>query len=90
MMQAAYGERTVLGLGRGHTTWMESLGLAKQPGALGKMYSLRAFVDYIDIIRRPWRGATIDYDGPAGRYGSNPTDNTQLINLWRNRLNAQN
>ncbi|OBH11155.1 TIGR03857 family LLM class F420-dependent oxidoreductase [Mycobacterium sp. E1747] len=67
-MQAAYGERTVLGLGRGHTTWMETLGLANQPGALGKMYSLRAFVDYIDIIRRLWRGETVDYDGPAGRY----------------------
>jgi 5,10-methylenetetrahydromethanopterin reductase len=67
-MQAAYGERTVLGLGRGHTTWMETLGLANQPGALGKMYSLPAFVDYIDIIRRLWRGETIDYDGPAGRY----------------------
>ena len=67
-MQAAYGERTVLGLGRGHTTWMETLGLANQPGALGKMYSLPAFADYIDIIRRLWRGETIDYDGPAGRY----------------------
>jgi probable F420-dependent oxidoreductase len=67
-MQAAYGERTVLGLGRGHTTWMETLGLANQPGALGKMYSLPAFVDYIDIIRRLWRGETVDYDGPAGRY----------------------
>jgi 5,10-methylenetetrahydromethanopterin reductase len=67
-MQAAYGERTVLGLGRGHTVWMETLGLANQPGALGKMYSLKAFADYIEIIRKLWRGEHVDYDGPAGKY----------------------
>ena len=67
-MQVAYGERFVLGLGRGHTTWMETLGLANEPGALGKAYSMPAFADYIDIIRRLWRGETVNYDGPAGRY----------------------
>jgi probable F420-dependent oxidoreductase len=64
----AYGQRLVVGLGRGHTAWMETLGLANEPGPLGKMYSLAAFEDYIDIVRRLWRGETIDYDGPAGRY----------------------
>jgi 5,10-methylenetetrahydromethanopterin reductase len=67
-LQMAYGQRTVLGLGRGHTAWMETLGLADEPGPLGKMYSLAAFEDYVDIIRRLWRGETVHYDGPAGRY----------------------
>jgi probable F420-dependent oxidoreductase len=61
-MQAAYGPRFVLGLGRG------------DGGAIGKKTGLRRFGyralrDYVDILRRLWRGETVDYDGPAGEYG---------------------
>jgi 5,10-methylenetetrahydromethanopterin reductase len=61
-MNAAYGPRFVLGLGRG------------DGGAIGQETGLRTFAyqateDYVDIIRRLWRGDTVDYDGPAGRFG---------------------
>ncbi|MHB8693280.1 MAG: TIGR03857 family LLM class F420-dependent oxidoreductase [Solirubrobacteraceae bacterium] len=69
-LQAAFGERFVLGLGRGSFTWYEVFGIAAEPGPLGKQASLQAFEDYIGIIRRLWRGETVSYDGPAGRYDS--------------------
>lgn len=61
-MNAAYGSRFVLGLGRG------------DGGAIGERTGLRKFAykateDYVDIIRRLWRGETVDYDGPAGVFG---------------------
>lgn len=61
-MQAAYGPRFALGLGRG------------DGGAIGERTGLRRFgyralEDYVGILRRLWRGETVDYDGPAGSFG---------------------
>lgn len=61
-MNAAYGPRFVLGLGRG------------DGGAIGartglRKYANRATEDYVGIIRALWRGETVDYDGPAGEFG---------------------
>jgi probable F420-dependent oxidoreductase len=33
-----------------------------------KAVTYQALTDFVDIIRRLWRGETIDYDGPAGHY----------------------
>lgn len=59
-MQACFGKRFVLGLGRGDHSYLRHDGLATAgyPG----------LVDYVDILRRLWRGETVSYDGPAGRY----------------------
>jgi 5,10-methylenetetrahydromethanopterin reductase len=59
-MQAAYGPRFVIGLGRGDDGVFEGTGL--------RAYGFPALVDYVDILRRLWRGETVAYDGPAGRY----------------------
>jgi probable F420-dependent oxidoreductase len=59
-MQAAYGPRFVLGLGRGDDVVYRGTGL--------RGYTFEALVDYVDIVRRLWRGETVAYDGPAGRY----------------------
>lgn len=61
-MQAAYGPRFALGLGRG------------DGGAIGAKTGLRTFgyqalEDYVGMVRRLWRGETVDYDGPAGSFG---------------------
>jgi probable F420-dependent oxidoreductase len=67
-LQAAFGERFILGLGRGAWSWYRQLGLAEQPGPIGKQFGFHALADYIDIIRRLWGGETVSYDGPAGTY----------------------
>ena len=59
-MQAAFGERFVLGLGRGDRSYLRHEGLVSA--------GYRSVVDYVDILRRLWRGETVTYDGPAGRY----------------------
>jgi 5,10-methylenetetrahydromethanopterin reductase len=59
-MHAAYGPRFVLGLGRGDDSVYRGTGL--------RGFSFEALVDYVDIVRRLWRGETVAYDGPAGRY----------------------
>ena len=57
-MQAAYGPRFVLGLGRG--------------GGGGAGYEHRdsfvALEDHVQIIRRLWAGEQVDYSGPAGSF----------------------
>jgi 5,10-methylenetetrahydromethanopterin reductase len=72
-MQACYGERVVLGLGRGDSLGMKGLGL--------KAATFPTLLDYVDICRRLWRGETVSYNGPAGhlpqfafaeRYPGNP------------------
>jgi probable F420-dependent oxidoreductase len=67
-LQSAFGERFIMGLGRGAWSWYRQLGLADQPGPIGKELGFHAMSDYMDIIRRLWRGETVSYDGPAGRY----------------------
>jgi probable F420-dependent oxidoreductase len=59
-MHACFGPRLVLGLGRGIPSFVESEGL--------RSFSYDALRDYVQLLRRLWRGETIDYHGPAGRY----------------------
>jgi 5,10-methylenetetrahydromethanopterin reductase len=59
-MHACYGPRFILGVGKGSDTWLTGTGMLEA--------SYRALIDYVDIIRRLWRGETVNYDGPAGRY----------------------
>jgi probable F420-dependent oxidoreductase len=59
-MQAAHGPRFVLGLGRGDDGVLAGTGL--------RAYGFEAFADYVDIVRRLWRGDKVSYDGPAGKY----------------------
>ena len=58
-MQACYGERFVLGLGRGDSGGMRALG--------AQATSFTTLLDYVDICQRLWRGETVSYDGPAGQ-----------------------
>jgi 5,10-methylenetetrahydromethanopterin reductase len=57
-MQAAYGPRFTLGIGRGAHYYGHG-------GHLG----LQAFADYGTIIKRIWAGEQFEYDGPAGSFG---------------------
>lgn len=59
-MQAAFGPRFVLGIGRGNPGWLAGAGL--------QMPSYRGLVDYVDILRRLWAGKQVSYEGPAGRF----------------------
>lgn len=59
-MQAAFGPRFVLGLGRGDNHAMGKSGM--------RAATFEALEDYVDIVRRLWRGETVSYDGPAGSY----------------------
>jgi probable F420-dependent oxidoreductase len=59
-MQACYGPRFVLGLGRGDNAIFRDMGLS--------MSSYRQLGDYVDILRQLWRGETVHYDGPLGRF----------------------
>ena len=59
-MHAIHGPRFVLGLGRGDNGVLKGTGL--------RAYGFDAFADYVDIIRRLWRGETVKYEGPAGVY----------------------
>ncbi len=56
-MHAAYGPRFVLGLGRTEPQFM----------SYGQV-TFAHLTDYADILRRLWRGETVTYDGPAGRF----------------------
>ncbi len=58
-MQACYGERFVLGLGRGDNGGMRAMGLSA--------VRFTTLVEIVDICRRLWAGETVTYDGPAGR-----------------------
>ena len=59
-MQAAFGPRFVLGLGRGNPGWLDGAGM--------KMPTYKALLDYVDILRRLWAGEEVAYDGPAGTF----------------------
>ena len=58
-MNAAYGPRCILGLGRGVESYYRGLGI--------DMAGYQGMIDTANIIRRLWRGETVDYDGPAGK-----------------------
>jgi probable F420-dependent oxidoreductase len=59
-MQACYGERFILGLGRGDAGAYKGMGI--------EMCSFEAMLDYVEIYRKLWRGEVVEYDGPAGTY----------------------
>ena len=59
-LQATYGHRFVLGLGRSSGPYLQGQGIAES--------TFEAFADYFDIVRRLLRGETVDYDGPAGAF----------------------
>ncbi|MEA2167459.1 MAG: 5,10-methylenetetrahydromethanopterin reductase [Solirubrobacteraceae bacterium] len=59
-MHAAFGERFILGLGRGEKDAFKGMGI--------KVTTFAAMLDYVDIYRRLWAGETVNYDGPAGKF----------------------
>src|SRR5580704_10402693 len=59
-LQATFGPRFVLGLGRGNSGWLSGAGL--------EMTSYAALTDYVDILRRLWRGERVAYSGPLGEF----------------------
>lgn len=68
-MHAAFGERFVLGLGRG----------APGFGPAGHL-SPTAFADYCTILQRLWAGEVFEYNGPAGSFGR-----LALADRWEGR-----
>jgi len=67
-MQGLFGDRVIVGLGRGNRPLLAPQGVP--------VLSLQATGEYADILRRLWRGETVSYEGPAGRY-----PNTAMIDL---------
>jgi probable F420-dependent oxidoreductase len=59
-LQATFGNRFLLGLGRGNPGWLAGAGL--------EMIGYAALADYVDILRRLWRGERVEYSGPAGEF----------------------
>lgn len=59
-MHAAFGPRFILGLGRGDSAYLRHEGL--------RTAGFDGICDYVDILRKLWRGEKVSYDGPAGRY----------------------
>jgi|SRR5271169_485506 len=59
-LQALSGGRFVLGFGRSVAFVWKNLGVPVPVSA--------AMADYAQILRALWRGETVSYDGPAGRY----------------------
>lgn len=59
-MHAAFGERFILGLGRGEKDAFKGMGIA--------VTRFDAMLDYVDIYRRLWAGEAVKYDGPAGKF----------------------
>src|SRR5262245_42177761 len=61
-MTAAFGNRVVLGLGRGDAAVLKGTGV----GVSG----FEGLIDYVGILKRLWAGETVAYDGPAGTYAA--------------------
>ena len=59
-LQAAYGHRFILGLGRSSGPYLAGQGITE--------FGFEAYADYFDILRRLFRGEKVTYDGPAGHY----------------------
>lgn len=62
-MTAAFGPRFTLGLGRGTRQLYAGHGF-REDGQAGFQH----LIDHASIIRRLWRGETVNYEGPAGSY----------------------
>jgi len=59
-MQATYGARFILGLGRSDNAHLADQGMHEA--------SYSALVDYAGILRRLWRGEVVAYDGELGSF----------------------
>jgi probable F420-dependent oxidoreductase len=59
-LNAAVGNRFVLGIGRGDTAQLKGTGL--------RAATFDGLIDYVGIVKRLWDGETVVHDGPAGRY----------------------
>lgn len=59
-MQATFGPRLTVGLGRGVAPYLAPQGIPVR--------SYTETGDYADILRRLWRGETVSYDGPLGTF----------------------
>lgn len=59
-MQATFGPRFLLGIGRGNPGWLSGAGLG--------MSSYAELTDYVGILRRLWRGERVTYSGPLGEF----------------------
>jgi probable F420-dependent oxidoreductase len=59
-MQATFGPRLVLGLGRGNPGWLAGAGL--------EMVGYRGLRDYVEILRALWRGERVTYSGALGEF----------------------
>jgi probable F420-dependent oxidoreductase len=64
-LNATFGPRFVLGLGRGTRQLYAGHGFAE-----GGMVGYQHLIDHADIVKRLWRGETVDYKGPAGEYSN--------------------
>jgi len=59
-MQATFGPRLVLGIGRGNPGWLNGAGL--------RMAGYAELTDYVGILRQLWGGECVSYSGPLGEY----------------------
>jgi 5,10-methylenetetrahydromethanopterin reductase len=59
-MSKLTGDRFALGIGRGVNALADRTGTPR--------LTFRLMNDYIDVMRRLWRGETVSHDGPAGRF----------------------
>lgn len=59
-MQSCYGERFIMGLGRGDDGYFKGSGI--------KMATFAQMHDYVDILRDLWAGKRVAYDGPVGTF----------------------
>jgi probable F420-dependent oxidoreductase len=76
-LQATFGPRFVLGLGRGNTGWLSGAGL--------DMTTYAGLTDYVDILRRLWRGESVKYKGPLGEFSHlqlEDADNLEPPPVW--------
>ncbi len=59
-LSSLFGSRFTMGVGRGPTMWDRGYGFS--------LASYSATIDLVDILKRLWRGETIEHEGPAGDY----------------------
>jgi probable F420-dependent oxidoreductase len=59
-MHAAVGPRLVLGLGKSDPAWISD--------GTPRPTTYQEVIDYVGILRQLWRGESVTYHGPAGRY----------------------
>ena len=59
-MQACYGERFILGIGRGDAGAFKGMGI--------KVCTYDTMLDYVDIYKKLWAGEVVSYNGPAGKF----------------------